>query len=360
MSREPGLREPSDVPEVLFAIPGDISTPTGGYRYDRRAMEELAAFGWKARLLNLPGDFPLPDKPSLRATERILKATPDDAVILIDGLAFGALPSELLDKLPRRYVALVHHPLALETGISPARAAEFAHREREALARAKRVIATSQHIADLLWRDFGVPKNRISVAEPGTDPAPRAKGGENPPGLLSVGAITRRKGFETLVAALAKIIDLGWMCHIVGSLHRDLNAVAALNNQIEEAKLGDRIKLLGPLSDEKLAAEYDRATLFVLPSHFEGYGMAFAEAIAHGLPIVACKGGAVTKTVPADVGVLVKTGDVDAFAENLRWLLTDGVEIKRRAEAAWRHAEKLPRWRDTAREIAVTLEKALA
>jgi len=348
------------VPEVLFAIPGDISTPTGGYRYDRRVMEELAAFGWKAKLLSLPGDFPSPTKASLRATERILKATPNDAVILFDGLAFGALPSELLNKVPRRYVALVHHPLALETGISPARAAEFTNREREALARAKRIIATSQHTADLLLRDFGVSKNRISVAEPGTDPAPRATGGENPPRLISVGAITPRKGFDTLVAALAKIADLAWTCHIVGSLHRDFDAVAALNSQIAAENLQERIKLLGPLSDEKLAAEYDRATLFVLPSYFEGYGMAFTEAIARGLPIVACKGGAVTKTVPADVGVLVKAGDAEAFAKNLRWLLSDSVEIKRRAEAAWRHAERMPRWRDTAREIAVTLEKALA
>jgi len=360
MSRAPGLRDRLRVPEVLFAIPGDISTPTGGYRYDQRVMEELKAFGWNAKLLSLPGDFPSPSKSSLRKTKRLLEATPNNAVILFDGLAYGALPPELLDNVPRRYVALVHHPLALETGISAERATELAHLERETLARAKRVIATSLNTADLLLRDFGVAKNRLAVAEPGTEPAPRAQGGETPPRLLGVGAITRRKGFDTLVAALVKITDLGWTCHIAGSVDRDHNYVTELKNQIGNASLGDRLKLLGFVSDEQLAAEYNRATLFVLPSHFEGYGMAFTEAIARGLPIIAGKDGAVMNTVPADVGVFVSPGDADALAEKLRWLLSNPAEIKKRADAAWHHAEKLPRWRDTAREIAVTLEKALA
>jgi glycosyltransferase involved in cell wall biosynthesis len=360
MSRAHGSRDRLHVPEVLFAIPGNISTPTGGYRYDRRVMEELKAFGWNAKLLSLPSDFPSPSKASLRKTERLLETTPDDAVILFDGLAYGALPPELLDNVPRRYVALVHHPLALETGISVERAAEFMHLEREALARAMRVVATSQNTANLLLRDFGVAKNRLAVAEPGTEPAPRAQGGLNPPRLLSVGAVTRRKGFDTLVAALIKIVDLGWTCHIAGSVDRDLNAVTELKNQIATASLGDRLKLLGSVTDEQLAAEYNRATLFVLPSYFEGYGMAFTEAIARGLPVIAGKNGAVMKTVPADVGVFVSPGHTDALAEKLRRLLSDPTEIKKRADAAWRHAEKLPRWRNTAREVAVTLEKALA
>jgi glycosyltransferase involved in cell wall biosynthesis len=355
-----GSRDPLLVPEFLFAIPGDLATPTGGYRYDRRIMEELKQFGWKATLLPLPGDFPSPSPKSLRETELLLDATPDDALILFDGLAYGALPADVLNNVPRRYVALVHHPLALETGLTVERVAEFRNLEREALARAIRVVATSQTTADILARDFGVPKDRISVAEPGTDPASRARGNSGVPRLLGVGAVTRRKGFDTLAAALERIKDIEWECHIVGSLDRDNEAVAQLKNQIAQENLGERIKLLGSVSDEELSAEYDHATLFVLPSHFEGYGMAFAEAIARGLPIVACAGGAVTKTVPQDAGVFVPAGDANALAKKLRWLLTNPGEIKKRADEAWYRAEKLPRWRDTAREIAVTLEKALA
>lgn len=346
------------MPEVLFAIPGDLATPTGGYRYARCIIDELAKLGWNVRLLALPGDFPAPSAASLRTTAQLLEATPDDALILFDGLAYGALPADVLDDAPRRYVALVHHPLALETGLAPERAAALAVMERETLARAMRVVATSRPTADLLMRDFGVPGSRLSIAEPGTEAAPRAHGGSSTPRLLSVGSITPRKGFDTLVAALREIGGLDWTCRIAGSMDRDLDCTARLKDDIARAGLSERIALLGTLAEEQLAAEYDAASLFVLPSHFEGYGMVFAEAIARGLPIVACDGGAVTTTVPADVGVFVAPGDAPALAGKLRWLLANPAEIAQRADAAWRHAEKLPRWHETARKIADALEQA--
>lgn len=341
--------------EAWFAIPGDISTPTGGYRYDRRVMEELRSMGWNMRHLPLPGDFPAPSETSLRETERLLRTTPGDALILFDGLALGALPAEVLDRVPRRYIALVHHPLALETGISKERAGALAHLEREALKRVLHVVVTSQPTADLLVQDFSVARERITVAEPGTESANRARG-DKTIRLLGVGSITPRKGFDTLVAALSEIADLGWECRIAGSLDRDLTATDNLRRQIEQANLLDRVHLLGALTDEALADEYDRAALFVLPSHFEGYGMAFTEAMARGLPVVACEGSAVTTTVPADIGVFVAPGDMSALSAKLRWLLTHPDEIKQRADASWKHAANLPRWKDAALKIAAVLK----
>lgn len=343
--------------EAWFAIPGDISTPTGGYRYDRRVMEELRTLGWNMRHLVLPGDFPAPPEASLRETERLLGTTPENATVLFDGLALGALPAEILDRVPRRYIALVHHPLALETGISKERADALARLEREALKRVLHVVVTSQPTADLLARDFGVTRERITVAEPGTESASRARG-DKTIRLLGVGSITPRKGYDTLVAALSEIADLDWECRIAGSLDRDLTATENLRRQIAQANLQDRIHLLGTLNDDELAEEYDRATLFVLPSHFEGYGMAFTEAMVRGLPIAACEGGAVTTTVPADAGVFVAPGDAKALAEKLRWLLTHPDEIKKRADASWKHAANLPRWKDTALNIAAVLKDA--
>jgi len=347
------------VHEAWFAIPGDLSTPTGGYRYDRRVMEELRGLGWNMHHLQLPGDFPSPSEASLAATERALAATPAGAVILFDGLALGALPAAILDRVPRRYVALVHHPLAYETGITPEHAAVLHAHEREALTRTPRVAVTSTTTADFLARDFDVARERIAVAEPGTEPAPRARG-DTRVRLLGVGSITPRKGFDTLVAALADIPDLAWECRIAGSFDRDLATAEKIRRQIAAANLGGRIRLLGSLTDAELAEEYDRATLFVLPSHFEGYGMAFTEAMARGLPIVACEGGAVTATVPADAGVFVQPGDAKALAEKLRWLLANPAEIAKRADAAWAHAAMLPRWKDTAAKIAAVLQEAAA
>ncbi len=344
------------MPDAWFAIPGDLTTPTGGYKYDRRVIEELRAFGWNVRHLALPGDFPSPSEASLKATEQLLAATPDDAAILFDGLALGALPVTILDRVPRRYIALVHHPLAYETGISRERAAVLHELEQTVLTRTPRVVATSSTTADLLAQEFAVARSRITVAEPGTEPAPRARGSKEIR-LLGVGSISPRKGFDTLVAALAGLTDLAWQCRIAGSFDRDLATADKLRRQIADAKLEKRVHLLGTLTDQQLSDEYDQATLFVLPSHFEGYGMAFTEALSRGLPIVACEGGAVTTTVPADAGVFVQPGDAKALAAKLRWLLGNPAEITRRADAAWAHAASLPRWQDAAQKIAAVLQE---
>jgi glycosyltransferase involved in cell wall biosynthesis len=344
------------VPEVVFAVPGDLHTPTGGYIYDRRVIELLPEFGWQVRHLGLPGEYPSPTAASLEATGKALASTPPGALIVIDGLAFGAMPADLIDAAKRRIVALVHHPLAFETGLDKKRAEYLARTEEAALARTEHVIVSSPSTADLLASEFGVPRGRISVAEPGTDAAPRARGDAVPPRLLSVGSVTVRKGYDVLVAALAQISDLDWESRIVGSLDRDDATTWAIRAAISRAKLDDRVRLLGTLREQQLSDEYDRARIFVLPSHFEGYGMAFAEALARGLPIVGCAGNAVSSTVPADAGVLVPPGNADMLAKGLRRLLSDRSELSRLSDAAWRHATRLPRWRDTARKFAAALD----
>src|SRR5712691_10480523 len=157
MWRAPGSRGQL-VAEVVFAFPGDLATPTGGYRYDRRVIDELRALRWDVRPMSLPDDFPTPSAGSLKETERLLSATSHDAVLLIDGLAYGAFPSPLIDRLRRKIVALVHHPLGLETGIASVRARFLIANECAALARATRVVVTSGPTAALLFRDFRVPK----------------------------------------------------------------------------------------------------------------------------------------------------------------------------------------------------------
>src|ERR1051325_1598072 len=156
MWRARGTRALSFVREAFFAIPGDLATPTGGYRYDRRVIEELTKLGWLMRVLALPGDFPSPSAASLERTEALLASTPQRAPIVFDGLAFGAIPAELIARVPRRYIPLVHHPLALETGLSKTRADELREGERAVLKQARSVVVTSAATKELLAADFGV------------------------------------------------------------------------------------------------------------------------------------------------------------------------------------------------------------
>ena len=81
---------------AVFAIPGDIELPTGGYMYDRRVLALLARFGVAARHVQLPGSFPDPSAADLDETGRLLAAAAPGATVMIDGLAYGAMPAEVI------------------------------------------------------------------------------------------------------------------------------------------------------------------------------------------------------------------------------------------------------------------------
>ena len=360
MWRADRMRRTSALREVWLAVPGDLTTATGGYAYARRLLAALPDTGWRPRLIGLSPRFPFPTAQDVDAARNALAAVPAGAPVIVDGLAFGAMPRATLEGLACRLVALVHHPLALETGL-PREAAESLHAsERAALNMATAVIASSAHTAQALIRDYAVPAGRIRLAWPGIDPAPRIRPSDKPRArpslLLGVGAVTPRKGFDTLVRALSTMADLSWSCLIVGSLDRDAATAASLRDLITSHRLGERIILAGEVSDRELDRAYREATAFVLPSRHEGYGMVFAEALTHALPIVACRAGAVPQTVPADAGILVPVDDDKALASALRTLLSDDPSRQRMADAAWRHGQTLPRWSDTARAVANMLE----
>ena len=93
---------------------------TGGYVYARHLIENLQATGWRVEVLSLPVGFPRPTDEEIHQTRRLFEALPPGSLVLVDGLAFGATPRVVFDGLQLNFVALVHHPLALETGLTDA------------------------------------------------------------------------------------------------------------------------------------------------------------------------------------------------------------------------------------------------
>jgi glycosyltransferase involved in cell wall biosynthesis len=350
---------------AVFAIPGDISLPTGGYAYDREVLARLPAAGVEVAHLALPGGYPDPSAQDLERTAEQIAATPPGAVLLIDGLAYGAMPAALIACFDRPIVALVHHPLCLEAGLAPARAEALRDLETAALALARRVVVTSAMTARTLAAEFGVPPDRITVAEPGTDAAPRARGGasRNGPMLLAVGSIVPRKGYDVLVRALQ--IDAGehdpeWNLKIVGAIDRSPPTLEALRAQITQSGLDKQIEIAGPKSRADLDALYDGADIFVLASHYEGYGMVLAEALARGLPIVTTTGGAAAETVPDGAALKVPPADPRALQQALRRLMDDASLRRSIGDASWSAGQNLPRWSDTATRIAGVIKEARA
>lgn len=347
--------------KAYFLIPGDIATRTGGYLYDRQIMAGLATLGWRIELHGLDGSFPTPTPTALQNAAKTLADLPEGALVVIDGLALGALPEVVSPHRERlRLVGLVHHPLALETGLDAALQDRLRASERAALTHVRHIIVTSPHTVRAL-DDYGVSAQRCAVVMPGTDPAPLAQGsGAAEPVLLCAASLTPRKGHAVLLRALARMRSLPWRLRCAGSATLDPQTASTLRALAAELGLADRIEWLGELDAAALAACYQRADLFVLPSWYEGYGMVLAEALAHGLPIVSTTAGAIPDTVPTNAGLLVPPGDDLALAETLTRVLTESALRKRLIDGARLARNTLPDWPNACAQFSAVLETVLA
>jgi glycosyltransferase involved in cell wall biosynthesis len=357
----------ASVRSIAFVVPGDIQTPTGGYIYDREIIAGLTERGWRIGVHSLDESFPAPTPAALRAARATFGGLADGGIVVIDGLALPGLDRLLADEAKRlALVALVHHPVALETGLDPITAERFGALESSALTYVRRVITTSQWTARTLAAE-GVPIAHLRVVEPGvdrrktrgsTDPKAPAIPGAQPDilNLLCVGTLTPRKGHMVLLEALNEIRDRAWHLTCAGSLLRDPRTVAAIQHQIDRLSLRKRVSLLGDLERDALERQYARADVFVLPSHLEGYGMALAEAVAFGLPVVSTTAGAIPETVPANASILVAPGDSRALAKALSSIIDDPARRAALAANARAARASLPTWATAATKFAAALD----
>lgn len=364
MSRAPAT--PTTVRSVHVVMPGgvdDPAAPSGGNVYDRRICRELPRSGWTVLEHTVAGAWPRPGAAARAELARVLARVPDGGVVLVDGLVACGVPEITVPAARRlRLAVLVHLPLADETGLDPAVAAELDARERATLAAAAAVVATGERAARTLAAHHGLAAERVHVAVPGADPAPAAPGSAGGSRLLCVASVTPRKGHHLLVEALAGITDLPWSCRCVGGLRQDPGYVARLRDLVDGSGTGERLRLLGPRSGAALDACYAAADLLVLPSLAETWGMVVTEALARGLPVLTTDAGGLPEAVgraPDGVvpGLLVPPGDPAALAAALRsWLTDAGLRRRLRAAAAARRTS-LAGWERTARSLAEVLER---
>jgi glycosyltransferase involved in cell wall biosynthesis len=349
---------------VALVVPGSLDTPTGGYAYDRRLATELAARGWTVDIVRLDDGFPFPVPDALRRADQALAALPDGALALCDGLAFGAMPAAARAHRDRlTLVALVHHPLALETGLDAATAATLADSERDALACARAVVVTSPNTARLL-AGYDVAADRITVALPGTERAVPAAGTRSadatqPVHLLAVASLVPRKGHALLLDALTRLRDLPWRLTCVGSLALDPPTAQAIRATVSARGLDERITFVGAVPSGELARFYDAADVFVMPTFYEGYGMAVAEAVAHGLPVVGSRTGGIPDLVDERSGILLPPGALDPLTTALDRVIRDDAWRATLASGAAARAATLPTWSDTAAAVERALLAAI-
>jgi glycosyltransferase involved in cell wall biosynthesis len=322
----------------------DPTTPSGGNVYDRRLCEQLTRSGWVVE-----------EHAVTETLAEVLGRLPHDAMVLVDGLAAVAAPAAMLREAERlRLVVLLHMPFG-------ERDPSIRAQERRVLAVVRTVITTSEWSRRWVLRHHGLRPWDVHVAQPGADPAELAQGSDSGARLVCVAAVTRDKGHEVLLSALAEVADLPWRLTCAGSMAKEPRVARSAQLTAVARGIAERVTWAGPVSREELDKCYAEADLLVLASRAESWGMVVTESLARGVPVLATEVGGLSESLePSPVGrpgLLVPADDVAALAGALRrWLEDESLRDGLRAAASFRRTT-LTGWKVTAAKVAAVLEE---
>jgi glycosyltransferase involved in cell wall biosynthesis len=330
---------------ISLVTVGDPSSQTGGHLYQRRLAEAARPLGAEVDVVALGDERLVMQRSAVRGLAASLGGV--DAV-LVDSLAAAAFAGQVR-AFGVPVVGLVHQrpggPIPSEMRLPMD---VRAYLEMDAL------VATGPGTADAL-RSIGV--GDVAVVPPGTDAAPAI---EDPPNLragrqsavLCVANWLPSKQILELVAAFERLPASAATLHLVGDRRADHRYAKRVERELARSSLRRRVVVHGVVPHEELPLLRAGAEIFALPSIEESFGMAWAEAMAAGLPIV----GWAAATLPSLVtdgreGLLVPVGDRRRLTKALATLAFHP-ELRRRLGAAARHrASDFPTWEDTARAV---------
>jgi glycosyltransferase involved in cell wall biosynthesis len=364
---------------VSLVTLGDPRRLSGGYLYHRRMAELAPEHGAEVRFVSVPERrFPLAvlDGGSiLRQAVRPGAPGPAGAapgrgqgpahVVALDSIAAAFLgPWLAFRRLPVPLVASLHQPPGgIDHG--PVRRAVQAPLDRLAYRGAALLLVASQALAEQV-EAAGLPAARIRVVPPGRDvaAAPGAPAGDLREGrrvaLLCVANWIQRKGILETLEALARLDPGTATLHLAGDDRADPGYAAKVRARLDQPDLAGRVVVHGPLPVEAIAALYQAADVFVLPSVREPYGTVWGEAMAAGLPVVGWRAGNLPHLAGDREALLVPPGDIEGLRRALALLAGDEPLRRRMGEAARRRAGDRPTWRDSAGRFFEALREAAA
>lgn len=332
----------------------DLEILTGGILYDRNVGHAFRKMGWHVDFFDLET---LPRYAKLLkfpARDLIFRRTCRDFDVLISDLGSSALTLGLQRAAARRgaLTVLICHHFRAHLERSLPRRLLYRFTERRITSEADILVANSPHTAARLVENGRIPTD-IVLAPPGLNVPMAGEPGfrEAPSGVLMVGSLEPRKGVVESVRALAASGLEEAVLTIAGGPGPP-EYLRELRGCIESHGLGKRVHLVGRLDDEGLRRAYSEADVFMLLSNWEGYGMAIAEAMASGLPVVSTTAGAIPGLVEDGIsGLLVEAGDWNGAGKHLRSLFTDRSLRMNIAQGALNRAAGLPTWEDSTRRI---------
>lgn len=319
---------------------------TGGYLFHRRLAELAPAHKARLEFVSFtPRPFPLPMLNVPRVLDEVRTIRPD--VVVVDSIiawCFAWRGAEM------PMVGMLHQPPG-GIDFGPLRTALQARLDRLAYRYLKCVLVASDSLADEM-RPLGLD---VRVVAPGRDVASAV--GDHPGDLrqgrrmsvLCVGNWVERKGILTLVEAFAALEADAATLHLVGRTNVEPPYARAVWKRLADERLRGRVIVHGPLSVGEVAALYEAADVFALPSLKEPYGTVYGEAMAFGLPVVGWRAGNLPYLATHGVeGLIVEPEDIVGLTLALRRLANDPELRTRLGQAALQRALARPTWDEVA------------
>ncbi len=343
---------------------GDPGKLTGGYLYHRRLAELAPHSNARVEFVSFPErPFPL----ALADTPAILRraASLGAQALVLDSIAAAYVgPWLLARRPPHPTVGMLHQPPG-GIDFGALRTALQTPLDRLAWSRAQVLMVASQALLEELVAD-GVPRERLRVVPPGRDVAPAA----GPPAgdlrqgrcaaFLCVGNWLERKGILSFLDAVAMLPSETAMLHLVGDDNADPRYAARVRARLAQPDLAGRVRVHGAVPVERVAALYQAADVFVLPSLKEPYGTVYGEAMTFGLPVVGWRAGNLPHLAEdGREGLLIEPGNLSALADALRTLALNADLRRRLGSAARERALHRPTWEQSAALFFATVREAI-
>jgi len=333
---------------TLYAPPSS-GTISGGYRYNQRIVDELSKEPVTYRFLE-----------SARLRGALVPQEAAEEVVLDSLYLFDPETRRQLlrpESGVKRAVWLIHllPHVELEAGGGAEDAVKELRRAEEALLQSRGIICTSVYTRKLVWAMTSrVP---TEVCRPGVDlpdqtDTSAGQAGRTQSGrlrFLTVAPVTALKNLLWLLELLSELQAPPWEWRIAGNPHSHSEYGKQFSRALSRSACSDRITLLDTLGEEELSREYRSADLFLFPSLFESYGMAIAEALSYGVPVIANRTGGVAEvTGEGAAAVLCTLNSRQEWLQAVTRFSRDTAFRIRASQEARERAAALPRWSETA------------